>query len=169
MALLNITFPSCSLRRSVSINALIPNEINFMPGQEPEYRKEPFRTLYMLHGYSGDANDYLVFSNLFELCRIYDLAIIFPSGENSFYLDDEDKSELYSRYVGSELVEFTRSLFHLSDKREDTYIGGLSMGGYGAMVNGLRYADTFSKIISFSGAFIEITLADAKEYKADDF
>ncbi len=168
MALLNITFPSCSLRRSVSINALIPNEINFMPGQEPEYRKEPFRTLYMLHGYSGDANDYLVFSNLFELCRIYDLAIIFPSGENSFYLDDEDKSELYSRYVGSELVEFTRSLFHLSDKREDTYIGGLSMGGYGAMVNGLRYADTFSKIISFSGAFIEITLADAKEYKADE-
>lgn len=168
MALVNVTFPSCSLRRSVSINALIPNEINFMPGQEPEFIKEPMRTLYMLHGYSGDSNDYLLFSNIFELCRLYNIAVIFPAGENSFYLDDEDKGEFYSRFIGSELISFTRSLFHLSGRREDTYIGGLSMGGYGAMINGLRYADTFSKIVSFSGAYIEITLADAKVYKADE-
>lgn len=168
MALATITFPSCSLRRSVSFKAVIPNELNFMPGSKPDFVKEPMRTLYMLHGYSGDCNDYLLFTTLFDLCRTYNLAVIFPSGENSFYLDDEDKGEMFGEYIGKELVDFTRSLFHLSDRREDTYIGGLSMGGYGAMINGLCFSDTFSKIISFSGAFIELNLADAGTYVTDE-
>lgn len=45
-------------------------------------------------------------------------------------------------------MEFTRRSFPLSRDRADTYIGGLSMGGFGAMRNGLKYRDTFSAIIS---------------------
>lgn len=48
-----------------------------------------------------------------------------PSGENRFYLDDEKSGELYGEFIGKELVEFTRKLFPLSDKREDTFIAGL--------------------------------------------
>ena len=43
-------------------------------------------------------------------------------------------------------------MFPLSDKREDTFIGGLSMGGFGAMRNGLKYADTFGRIVALSPA-----------------
>ena len=42
-------------------------------------------------------------------------------------------------------------MFPLSRKREDTFIGGLSMGGFGAMRNGLKYHETFGAAISFSG------------------
>lgn len=167
MALVEVTFPSYTLKRSVSFKALIPTDKNFMPGQDTEFQKENCKTLYMLHGYTGDSNDYLLGTNIWEFSRKYNIAVIFPSGENSFYLEDEEKGEDYSTFVGKELVEFTRSMFHLSEKREDTFIGGLSMGGYGAMINGLRYADTFSKIISFSGAYIELNIADAGEFITD--
>ena len=40
----------------------------------------------------------------------------------------------------------------LSTKREDTFIGGISMGGYGALYNGFKYRDTFSKVAAFSPA-----------------
>lgn len=58
----------------------------------------------------------------------------------------------YSTYVGKELVEVTRKLFPLSHRREDTYIAGISMGGYGALYNGMRYRHTFSKVAAISPA-----------------
>ena len=86
-----------------------------------------------------------------------DLAVIMPSGENRFYLDDEKSGELYGEFIGKELVEFTRKLFPLSDKREDTFIAGLSMGGYGAIRNGLKYAENFGCVIGLSAALVHDT------------
>lgn len=61
-----------------------------------------------------------------------------PSGDNAFYIDQPKMNNNYGEFIGRELVELTRKMFPLSDKREDTYIGGLSMGGYGALRNGLN-------------------------------
>lgn len=47
-------------------------------------------------------------------------------------------SDNYGDFIGRELVELTRKIFPLSHKREDTFIGGLSMGGYGAIPNGIE-------------------------------
>ena len=59
--------------------------------------------------------------------------------------------------MGDELVRVTRRMLPcLSTRREDTWIGGISMGGYGACTNGLRWHDTFSKIVMFSPA-IDVT------------
>ena len=69
--------------------------------------------------------------------------------------------------VGKEVVEFTRRLFPLSDRREDTFIGGLSMGGFGAVRLGSFYHDTFSKIFSLSGAFVVDDVASQKPGYAD--
>ncbi len=85
-----------------------------------------------------------------ELSEKYNLAVIMPSGENSYYLDRDDFFASYGKFIGEELVNKTRTLFPLSDKREDTFIGGFSMGGYGSLYNGLNNPDTFSKIITFA-------------------
>lgn len=82
------------------------------------------------------------------------MAVVMPAGENGFYVDQPWNIAMYGQYIGKELVEFTRRSFPLSHKREDTYIGGFSMGGFGAMHNGLKYHETFGAIISLSGAFI---------------
>ena len=55
-----------------------------------------------------------------------------PSGENKFYVDNEKSHEYYSKFIGEELVDVTRRLFPLSKQKQDTFIAGLSMGGYGA-------------------------------------
>lgn len=167
MSLAEITFMSGCLKRMVTFKALIPNERGFLPGEERSFSTEKHKTLYLLHGYSGDCSDYLMNTNISFLSAANNLAVIFPSGENSFYLEDADKGEDYSRFIGEELVNYTRSLFRLSESKEDTYIGGFSMGGYGAMINGLRYADTFSRIISLSGAYIELGIADENKFLPD--
>ena len=80
-----------------------------------------------------------------------------PSGENMFYVDQENTHNLYSQFIGEELVEMTRAMFPLSHRKEDTFIAGLSMGGYGAIVNGLKYYNTFGFIAGLSSA---LTLDD---------
>ena len=82
----------------------------------------------------------------------FGVAVVVCDGENSFYTDDEQRGAMFSRYVGQELVEVTRSVLPLSRRREDTYIAGISMGGYGALINGLRYPDTFGRIAMLSPA-----------------
>ena len=70
-------------------------------------------------------------------------------------------------FIGEELVEITRKMFPLSRKREDTFIGGLSMGGFGALRNGLKYHDTFGAVICLSGALH--VLENPEESRADSF
>ncbi|THF80317.1 alpha/beta hydrolase [Cohnella fermenti] len=159
MAILNIQFYSQCLKRQVPLTALIPLDSPFrLAGDEPEAR--PLKSLYLLHGYSGTHTDWTDFSRIRELADRYGIAVFMPAGENHFYLDDEDRGALYGEYLGRELIDFTRRMFPLSASREDTWIGGLSMGGYGAIRNGYRYADRFGRIVALSSALIPYKIAN---------
>ena len=83
-----------------------------------------------------------------------------PAGENGFYLDREAAHALYGEFIGKELVELTRKMFPLSHWREDTFLAGLSMGGYGALRNGLKYHENFGYIAGLSSATIVEGLED---------
>ncbi|WP_019637284.1 alpha/beta hydrolase [Paenibacillus fonticola] len=162
MATLQVNFFSKCLRREVTFNALLPLDSPVIPGQtEEENEIKPLKTLYLLHGYSGSYGDWLSFSRIRELSDQHKIAVIMPSGENHFYVDDQDMGALYGEFIGKELVEFTRTLFPLSAEREDTFIGGLSMGGYGAIRNGLKYASQFGRIIALSSAILPYKIANA--------
>jgi putative tributyrin esterase len=153
MASIQATFFAKTMRRQVSFHAFMPKEGIEIPGMPPAARP-PLKTIYLLHGFSGICADWAYGSRVQELSMRHNIAVVMPSGENSFYLDDEDKGELFGEYVGRELVEFTRALFGLPDRREDTYIGGFSMGGFGAIRNGLKYHQTFGGIVALSSALI---------------
>ena len=130
-----------SLKRTITINAILPTDKFVRPGT-PKPEKKPFKTLYLLHGIFGNYTDWVAGTRIQRWAQDNDLAVIMPSGENGFYVDHPGRGDqLYGEFIGQELVQFTRDLFHLSDKREDTYIAGLSMGGYGALRNGLKYAE----------------------------
>jgi putative tributyrin esterase len=162
MAFLQVNFFAKTLRKIVTFNALVPIDTFEIPGQE-KVEKGPMKALYLLNGYSGNYTDWVCGTKIQELSLKYNIAVFMPSGENNFYLDDTDKGELFGEYVGNELVEFTRKMFPLSDKKEDTFIGGLSMGGYGAIRNGLKYNDNFGRIIALSSALITKSIAGIPE------
>ena len=159
MAIIEVNFISKCLMRTVTFNAIIPVD-KFGPQAENAEQK-PLKTLYLLHGIFGNYTDWVNGTRIQAWAEANDLAVIMPSGENRFYLDDEKSGELYGEFIGKELVEFTRKLFPLSDKREDTFIAGLSMGGYGAIRNGLKYAENFGCVIGLSAALVHYTWKDA--------
>lgn len=159
MAIIEVNFISKCLMRTVTFNAIIPVD-KFGPQAENAEQK-PLKTLYLLHGIFGNYTDWVNGTRIQAWAEANDLAVIMPSGENRFYLDDEKSGELYGEFIGKELVEFTRKLFPLSDKREDTFIAGLSMGGYGAIRNGLKYAENFGCVVGLSAALVHDTWKDA--------
>jgi Predicted esterase len=146
MAVADVNYFSNVLMRQVTYRAVVP--------AETASAKAPFKTLYLLHGIKGDYTDWVVHTRVAKLAMAHNMAVIMPSGENSFYVDHKSPSSAYGEFIGSELVQETRKLFPLSHKREDTYIAGLSMGGYGAIRNGLKYHDTFGALAGLSSALI---------------
>ena len=150
MALIEANFVSKSLFRSVTFQAIIPVDKFFR--QDGAAQDKPFKTLYLLHGLLGNHTDWVSGTRIQRWAEAKNLAVIMPAGENAFYVDDPARAALYGQFIGEELIDVTRRLFPLSHEREDTFIGGLSMGGYGAVRNGLKYSGTFSRIIALSSA-----------------
>ncbi|CEN27897.1 alpha/beta hydrolase [Lactococcus piscium] len=161
MSIFRTSFASASLFRTVNLTVIVPIESYGNPELEAN-KPQKFKTLYLLHGFGGSQDDWLDYTNLRTLAELHNLAIVLPAAENSFYENIGGIGGDYSDFVGQEIVDFTRRAFPLSDKREDTFIGGLSMGGFGALRLGMLYHKTFSKIISLSGAFIIDNITDIK-------
>lgn len=142
MALATVEFYSEALSRDVEFRAILPDPL---PGK-------PLKTLYLLHGAFGCNSNWLYYTRIALWARQRNLAVILPNGENTFYVDEKKGRSFYSRFIGQELVDYTRQLFPLSHRREDTFLCGLSMGGYGALVNGFKYWQTFGYIAGLSSA-----------------
>lgn len=146
MALLQVNFHSQALQRTVPMNVILPVDRD-CPVPEGGYP-----TLYLLHGLYGSYTGWVTNTRIQKWAEAAGLAVVMPSGDNSFYVDWEQPNNDYSKFIGEELVDITRKMFPLSSRREDTFIAGLSMGGYGAVHNGLKYSETFSHIAALSAA-----------------
>ena len=142
---MKVTAKSRSLQRAADFHVILPYHDGYPDGNRP------YPTLYLLTGYSGNAEEILFTLPLRQMSALYGVAVIVPDGENAFYTDHPERATCMGQYVGDELVRISRRLFPcLSRDREQTFIGGISMGGYGAVALGLHYRDTFSKQVLFS-------------------
>ena len=148
MALLQVNLNSATLHRKVPMQVILPSDAEIGGGG-------PFKTLYLLHGLFDNWLAWTSNTRIERWAMERNLAVVMPSAENSFYVDMPYGSSCFGdfgAYVGQELVVMTRKMFRLSLKCEDTFIAGLSMGGFGALRNGLKYDDTFGYIACLSGA-----------------
>jgi len=157
------SFMSETLERQVGFTAILPLD----PYGPEAMRDTPLRTLYLLHDYMGSGPFWLTNYAVGKLSAMNNAAIIMPDGENHFYTDDDLFGYGWGRFVGEELVSYTRRVLPLSEKREDTVIGGFSMGGYGALLNGLRYRETFGKVVALAGALLTDEEADVNGLAPD--
>jgi len=152
MALIQVNYMSKALMRTVPIQVILPVDKFTMVKESKETEQKLFKTLYLLHGIFGNYTDWVSGTRIQRWAEAKNLAVVMPSGDNAFYVDQPRTGNMYGEFIGKELVEITRKMFPLSHDREDTFIGGLSMGGFGAIRNGLKYHDTFGRIVSLSGA-----------------
>jgi S-formylglutathione hydrolase FrmB len=160
MAIYGVEYYSKTLNRNTKFFALIPNDIS--DKRKLKYNcsyNRKMKTLYLLHGYGGDETTFINTTPIMEYSFKYNIAIILPAGKNSYYLNNLKKDGTYldkgyETFITKELIEFTRKSFNLSCDREDTFIGGMSMGGFGSIHSALSSPETFSKAIGISPALI---------------
>lgn len=133
------------------------------------------KTLYLLHGMSDDEGTWMRRTSIDRYAEEHGLAVVMPDGGLGWYTDMY-RGLAWFRFISEELPALCRRFFPiLSDKREDTWIGGNSMGGYGALKCALRAPRTFSKVISLSGALdaadtaINNTVPATRRYWEDVF
>ncbi|MBQ3490701.1 MAG: esterase family protein, partial [Clostridia bacterium] len=143
MALINLKFASEVLGMQTEINVVVPQRsTKGQIGMSGEAKGEKYKTLLLLHGLSDDASTWLRRSSIERYATENGIAVIMPGAERSFYTDMKYGAK-YFTYITEELPGIVREFLNVSDKREDTYIAGLSMGGYGALKSALKKPEVF--------------------------
>ena len=113
----------------------------------------PVRVLYLLHGLSDDSSVWLHRTNIERYAdAVGDLCVVLPSAHRSWYANTA-AGLAYRTYVFEELPEKIAQMFRVSTRREDTFVAGNSMGGYGALKFGLLHPERFRAVFPISGAF----------------
>jgi S-formylglutathione hydrolase FrmB len=117
----------------------------------PEHRPERCATFYLLHGLSDDSTIWLRRTRVEADVDGLPLIVVMPDGFRGFYTDHA-AGPAYGRYIGEELVDVIDRVFPTIASRDKRAIGGLSMGGYGALRTALAYPERFGSANSHSGA-----------------
>lgn len=117
----------------------------------PRVGKPPFPVLYLLHGIGSDSTIWLRHSRIEWYVRDLPLMVVMPDGYRGFYTNNE-QGPAYAKHLGSELVRFIDRNFQTRAERAGRAIGGLSIGGYGALRLGLGFPDRFCAVNSHSGS-----------------
>jgi putative tributyrin esterase len=142
MALCDLHFFSQALGKHVGAYVYVPDD--FAP---------PFATLYLLHGLSDDYTGWMRRSSIERHAGGYGLMIVMPDGYRGFYTDNA-AGPAYATYIAKEVVETIERIFPAKRSRESRGVGGLSMGGYGALRLALGHPQIFSVATSHSGAVL---------------
>ncbi len=151
MALLHVNMKSDALRLAVEVDVVLPQASPTQIGMKGASKAGPYPTLYLLHGMSDDHTIWQRRTSIERYAADKNLAVVMPSTHLGWYTDMQ-KGNRYYEYISCELPAACERMFPLSPKREDRFVAGLSMGGYGAMKIGLRAHAKFCAAASLSGA-----------------
>ncbi|WP_091013061.1 MULTISPECIES: alpha/beta hydrolase [Paenibacillus] len=151
MALIKCDFYSDTLGLSTSMHVILPQQTHNQIGMENVTGKGLHPTLYLLHGLSDDDSIWLRRTSIERYVANLGIAVVMPQVHRSFYTDMVEGGK-YWTFISEELPSLARSFFPLSPKREDNFVAGLSMGGYGAFKLALRKPEQYAAAASLSGA-----------------
>ena len=137
MAYIEIGFFADSLGLTVQCGVILPE------AKRQEGTRYP--TLWLLHGAGDDHTAWTRRTAIERYVRNTNLAVVMPSAQRSTYANMVYGGHYYD-YIADELPRKMRMFFPLSDRREDNFIAGLSMGGAGAMKIGLANPERYAAI-----------------------
>lgn len=151
MALINCDFFSDVLEVGTSMTVILPQPTAEQIGVAAPTRRTDFPVLYLLHGLSDDHTAWLRYTSIERYAAAAGLAVVMPAVHRSFYAD-EVHGHRYWTFISDELPQVVKSFFRVSAEPAETFVAGLSMGGYGALKLGLSDPTRFGAVASLSGA-----------------
>lgn len=135
-----MNFHSDTLRKACSMTVLLP---------DAQDKDGPFPVLYLLHGLSDDHTIWQRRTSIERYAAALPLIVVMPDGGRSFYCDAAD-GPAYESHMMRDVVGFVDRFLHTVPSRDGRAIGGLSMGGYGAMKLALKFPDCFCSVAAHS-------------------
>ena len=161
MATGRMEFYAQSLMQHTYFSFVLPGDTGMEDVQDPDcYERDPLN-LILLHGLFGTDTDWLYWGGVQQMAIRYNLNVFMPTTGNSSYLDQGYPGRDYCTYVGKELPAYLQKTFGIEMNRENTLIGGLSMGGFGAIHAALTYPENFSYCIALSTSIKEESAANS--------
>ncbi len=145
MALVHIDHVPETVKVNLPLFVILPD-----PGKMAGVPVARRKVLYLLHGLSDDASAWQRYTCIETLASRYGLVVVMPSAGRSFYID-QPNGQMYFTYLVEELPRYLGDVFGLAPRREDTFIAGNSMGGYGAIKAALLHPELYAAAASFSG------------------
>lgn len=164
MALIRIDHTPQTAQVNLPLNIIVPD-----PGRMGNVPVRQRKVLYLLHGLSDDASAWQRYTAIETLACDYGLVVVMPSVGRSFYTD-QPNGQNYFTYLVEELPRYLSDVFGLAPRREDTYMAGVSMGGYGAFKAALLHPELYSAVASFSGVLsLNIVRPDSQDSRYPEF
>jgi len=142
MAFCHVQWSSQVLSKQVGLYALLPDR-----------GSPPFAVYYLLHGLSDDYTIWQRRTRIEWYVRDLPLIVVMPDGYRGFYTNHV-QGPAYAEYMAEELPGFVERTFPAKRDRAGRAIGGLSMGGYGALRLALGYPEKYVSANSHSGALM---------------
>ncbi len=152
MALFEVNCYSTALGECVHFNVIMPQRSTVGQIGIDSKISEKYPVLYLLHGLSDDETIWLRRTSIERYATEKGIAVVMPSTHRGWYIDSPKGN--YYTFIGDELPKLISEFFPaISNERKDTFVAGLSMGGYGALKFALSKPEQYAAAASLSGAF----------------
>ena len=169
------------VERSISVSSktlgqALKRELRFSvyrPARVRRGRRLP--VLYLLHGHGDDENAWLRYGSLARTLNrlikrkeLQPLLVVMPMAGNSWYVDDKRGAPGYGAVASAlsrDLVDLIERRYSTAACRSGRAVGGLSMGGFGAVQLAFTNPDRYAAVISLSGSLFSRGLTvESKRY-----
>ena len=150
MAFISLNYFSEALGKQTEVFVVLPQKSNDGEiGIGSAKGADNCKCLYLLHGHSDDHTIWMRRTSIERYATEYGICVVMPCGDRSFNTDMKYAMKYYT-FVAKELPDMICEMFRVSDKREDNFIAGNSMGGYGALKVALKECDRFCAAAALS-------------------
>ncbi len=144
MAYIRAEIQLWEIARTIPVHLYFPTDLPAVVGNEVK------GVITLLHGLGNTGCDWMMMSAATRYAADNGYILVAPDAGNSFYADMAYGTPYYTAFTEI-LPKKLRDIFHIPCEREKNYLAGLSMGGYGAMMIGLRNPGRYAAVGSFSG------------------
>lgn len=155
MALITMNYNSSTIGMHQNLTIILPEDVTFFDSSRTA---KQLKSMLLLHGLSSDETTYIRYTSIERYANEHQLAIIMPNVDHSGYANMVYGHSYYDYIL--EIYEYVHQILPLSRKREDNFIAGHSMGGYGTIKFALTQSDKFAKAAPLSAVFEAQRLID---------
>ncbi|PTH53628.1 tributyrin esterase [Staphylococcus arlettae] len=148
MAVMTLNYQSTTIGMQQNLTVILPEDASYFDTQEPVKR---LPSLLLLHGLSSDETSYVRYTSIERYANDHQLAIIMPRADHSAYSNMAAGHKYYDYIL--EVHDYVHQILPLSKRREDNFIAGHSMGGYGTIKFALTQGERFAKATPLSAVF----------------